>query len=59
MTRRLEEAFRAASRLPAANQDALAELLLAEVASEAAWDRRFAATADRLADLASSRVTPC
>ncbi len=41
MTQRLEEAFRAASRLPPAEQDALAELLLAEVASEAAWDERL------------------
>lgn len=52
MTQRLEEAFRAASRLPPADQDALAELLLAEVASEAEWDRRFAATGDCLAELA-------
>ena len=52
MTQRLEEAFRAASRLPPADQDALAEQILADLASEAAWDRRFAATADRLAALA-------
>ena len=52
MTQRLEEAFRAAARLPPADQDALAELLLAEVASEAEWDRQFASTADRLAALA-------
>jgi len=52
MTQRLEEAFRAVSQLPPADQDALAELLLAEVESEAEWDRRFAATADRLVELA-------
>lgn len=52
MTQRLEEAFRAVSQLPPADQDALAELLLAELASEAEWDRRFAATPDRLAELA-------
>lgn len=52
MTRRLEEAFRAASHLPPAEQDALAELILAEVASEAEWDQRFADTADTLAALA-------
>lgn len=57
MTRRLEEAFRIASRLPPAEQDALAELLLAEVASEAEWDRQFAATADRLAELADEAHT--
>lgn len=52
MTQRLEEAFRAASRLPPADQDALADSILAEVESEAGWDRRFATTADRLAELA-------
>jgi hypothetical protein len=52
MTHRLEEAFRAASRLPPADQDALAEMILAEVTSEAEWDQRFAATPDTLAALA-------
>ena len=52
MTQRLEEAFRAASRLPPADQDVLAEIILAEVASEDEWDRRFAATPDALARLA-------
>lgn len=52
MTHRLEEAFRAASRLPPAEQDVLAEIILAEVASEDEWDRRFAATPDALARLA-------
>ena len=52
MTQRLEEAFRAASRLPPAEQDALAELLLAELSSEVEWDRQFAATADRLTQMA-------
>ena len=52
MTQRLEEAFRAASQLPPADQDVLAEIILAEVASEAEWDRRFTSTPDALAQLA-------
>ena len=35
MTQRLDEAFRAAPRLPPADQDALAESILAELADEA------------------------
>jgi hypothetical protein len=53
MTRRLKEAFRAASALPAEEQDALAEVILAEVAGDAEWDERFrqsGQTLERLAD---------
>lgn len=52
MTQLLEEAFRAAAQLPAADQDVLAEIILAELSSEVEWDRQFAATADQLAALA-------
>ena len=66
MTKALEEAFRDASALPAAEQDALAELIKAEIASEQEWDKAFAASPDvleRLADEAladhrAGRTTP-
>lgn len=53
MTRLLEEAFKAAAKLSAAEQDALAQAILAEVAAESQWDRRLAETSrelERLAD---------
>lgn len=57
MTQRLAEAFRVASRLPPAEQDVLADAILAELQSEAEWDRQFAATADRLEALADEAHT--
>jgi len=51
MTHRLEEAFRAAAKLPPAEQDALAEVILAEVGGDAEWDQRFAQSLDALAAL--------
>lgn len=38
----LKTAFDAASRLPAKERDVVAELLLAELASEEKWEARFA-----------------
>lgn len=35
--------------LPPAEQDALAATIVTEIESEAAWEQRFAATADQLA----------
>jgi hypothetical protein len=40
----LKKAFDAASRLPADEQDVVAEWLLAELATEQDWERRFART---------------
>lgn len=48
----LREAFEAASRLSEDEQDAVAEWLLAELASEAGWEGRFAGTQDTLSVLA-------
>ena len=42
MTDLLKKAFDAVSRLPEDEQDAMAELLLAELASEKKWEERFA-----------------
>ena len=52
MTKLLEKAFAQAARLPAGDQDAFAEFVLAELQSEARWARAFAASQDELASLA-------
>ena len=52
MTDLLKKAFDAASRLPEKEQDAVAEWLLAELATEEGWEERFAGTQDALSVLA-------
>ena len=52
MTDLLKKAFDVASRLPEDEQDAVAEWLLAELASEEGWEERFAGTQDALSVLA-------
>ncbi len=42
MTNKLKKAFEAASRLPPADQDALAAAILEEVKVEGLWDAAFA-----------------
>ena len=59
MTRLLQEAFERASELPQMEQDRLARLLLAELASEGRWAALFARSEsedmlERLADEALS-----
>jgi hypothetical protein len=56
MTRLLEEAFKAAAKLSAAEQDALAQAILAEVAAESQWDRRLAETSGELERLADEAL---
>lgn len=56
MTKLLEEALRAVSQLPDAEQDALASAILAEVAGDAAWDDRFRASASELERLADDAI---
>ena len=56
MTRLLEKAFAEASRLPDAEQDALASLILSEMESEASWQKSFAKSADKLAALADEAL---
>ena len=56
MTQLLEKAFAEASRLPDAEQDALASLLLSEMESEARWQKSFAESADKLAALADEAL---
>lgn len=52
MTDLLKKAFDAASQLPKEEQDAVAEWLLAELASEEGWEARFAETQNALSVLA-------
>jgi hypothetical protein len=52
MTRLLEEAFRKATALPDAEQDALAAAILADLEDERKWTEAFANSQDLLAELA-------
>ena len=56
MTKLLEEAFAEASKLPEQDQDALAAVILEELASERRWDQAFADSADLLAKLADQAL---
>ncbi len=56
MTDLLKKAFDAASRLPEHEQDAVAEWLLAELASEEKWDTRFSDSQDVLSMLAKEAL---
>jgi len=56
MTRSLKKAFEAASKLPEAEQDALAAAILEELESERRWDELFQRSADTLAKLAKEAI---
>jgi hypothetical protein len=56
MTTLLKKAFEEAAKLPTAEQDLLAERLLAEIAAEDAFDRKIVSTADRIAKLANEAI---
>lgn len=53
MTQLLEQAIGAAGKLPAAEQDAIAAMILEEIDDERRWDEAFAASQDRLLELAA------
>ncbi|MFA4903710.1 MAG: hypothetical protein WC600_13325 [Desulfobaccales bacterium] len=57
MNTRLEEAFAQASQLPPEEQEALAALLLDEIASEKLWDRAFAQSQDQISQLSDEALT--
>jgi len=57
MTKALEEVFKAASRLPEAEQNALAEAIRAEIEAEKDWDKSFAGSLDVLERLADEAIT--
>ena len=52
MTQLLQQALDAVNRLEPAEQDAIAALILDELADEQRWDEAFARSEDRLAQLA-------
>lgn len=52
MTKLFDKAIAAASLLPEDEQDALASLILDEIAAEREWQRRFAASPATLSALA-------
>ena len=56
MTKLLEKAFAAATKLPDQDQDALAGRILADLASEQHWDTAFASSADTLGALADEAL---
>ncbi len=56
MTKALEEVLRQISRLPEAEQDALAEAIKAEIGAEKDWDKSFAGSLDVLDRLADDAI---
>lgn len=61
MTELLEQAITEIGKLPAAEQDAIASRILAELADEQEWTSRFNATTDhqwdRLSELARQEIS--
>ena len=56
MTQLLDQALMQAAKLPESEQDALAAILLAEIASEQKWASSFAESQDLLARLADDAL---
>jgi hypothetical protein len=56
MTKALEEVLRQVSKLPEAEQDALAEAIKAEIGAEKDWDKSFAGSLDVLDRLADEAI---
>lgn len=53
MTQMLEQALAQVQQLPQTEQDAIAALILEELADERRWDKAFAKSQDQLARLAA------
>lgn len=56
MTTLLKKAFDKVSRLPQSEQEAIAALILDEIASEQKWDELFAKSQDKLSQLADEAL---
>jgi hypothetical protein len=56
MTKLLEKALQEVVKLPAADQDAMAAIVLEELASEQRWADAFAKSQDQLATLAQEAL---
>ncbi|HEX7185093.1 MAG TPA: hypothetical protein VF756_24910 [Thermoanaerobaculia bacterium] len=52
MTSLLEQALQEIQKLPPAEQDAIASLILKEIRDERLWDEKFACSQDKLARMA-------
>jgi hypothetical protein len=52
MTQLLQRAIEEAQKLPDSSQDAIAALILEQIADDRAWDESFARSQDQLAQLA-------
>jgi hypothetical protein len=52
MTQLLQQAIAELQKLPAPDQDAIASLILAEIADEQQWDEAFAKSQEQLARMA-------
>ena len=57
MSKLLEKAFAEASKPPHEEQDALAAIVLDELASEKRWTEAFATSQDKLAKLAEEAIS--
>ena len=57
MTQLLETAFAKAAKLPEPEQDAIAEIVLAELASEERWNHLFASSQELLSELAAEALS--
>ena len=56
MTKLLEKALKEVAKLPEAEQDAVASILLDELSSEQRWAESFAKSQDKLAKLAEEAL---
>jgi hypothetical protein len=56
MTKLLEKALQEVKKLPASEQDAMAAIVLEELASEQRWAESFARSQDKLAKLAEEAL---
>ncbi len=56
MTKLLEKALEEVAKLPASEQDAVAAILLEELASEQRWAKSFAKSQGQLAKLAQEAI---
>ena len=56
MTKLLEQAFKQVAALPASEQDAVAAIVMEELASEQRWGDSFAKSQDALASLADEAL---
>ena len=57
MTKLFEKAIKAVSELPESEQDGVASLIFDELASEKKWGGLFAASQDKLANLAKEALS--